>query len=554
MRTWSTRNWRFGLFLLSFVLLFCCANGARGQSSAFATITGRVLDPKGAAVLDVNVVATNTETGITRTTKTTSDGLYRFDNLAPGIYDVTLEVSGFNKAVAKSVKLQVGEQRDINFNLELAGQSQSVVVTSELPLVEATKTDVSTVIDDKDVADLPTTTSFNAIGGVANDYQGLAASAPGVKYDYTGNSSDLIGPGSVNDRGIMVNIDGGNISDGSTSARDALGASVEEVKEFQVLTNNYNAEFGQSGNIVLNVITKSGTNSVHGDFHSYFRGRNLGASDFFYNLAGHPDRAPFFKHEYGFTVGGPLIKDRLFWFGSWEKVGQGAPATTRPFGTSVTVNQPTKEILGSAKVDAKLSDKHTLTVRYNLQRDLSDNLIVQTGGNTDPSGFVSQVLHDNTFNVGMVSTPTAHTVNEARFFWHRTLSATPTKRILPGQALPNAYVGADFCCPQAGLNHRFQYTDNVAWTHGSHTFKFGGIISHYPFDSLFTQFRFGRYEGFAPGTCVNQPFGLCPTGFTVGIGPAFVHAADTAYGVFAQDTWQITRNLTLNYGLRYDIE
>jgi hypothetical protein len=558
MQNWSAIHRQFCLFLLAFlVFLFSSANGVYGQS-AFATITGRVLDPKGAAVLNADVTATNTETGITRTTKTTSDGLYRFDNLPPGVYDVSIDVGGFSKAEAKAIKLQVGEQRDANFNLELAGQKQSVIVTSELPLVEMTKTDVSTVIDDKAVGDLPTTTSFNAIGGVANDYQGLAASAPGVRYDYTGNSSDLIGPGSVNDRGIVVNMDGGNISDGSTSARDSLGASVEEVKEFQVLTNNYNAEYGQAGNLILNVVTKSGTNSVHGDFHSYFRGRNLGASDWFYNLNNPAARAPFFKHEYGFTVGGPFMRDRLFWFGSWEKVGQGSPTTTRPFGTSVTVNQPTKEILGSAKVDARLTDKHTLTIRYNLQRDLSDNLIVQTGGNTDPSGFVSQVLHDNMFNVGMVSTPTQHTVNEARFFWHRTLSATPTKSILPGQALPTAYVGADFCCPQAGLNHRFQYSDNLSWNHGSHTLKVGTLISHYPFDSLFTQFRFGRFENFKPGNCVDPPFpagnGLCPTQFTVGIGPAFVHVADTIYGAYIQDTWQLRRNLTLNYGLRYDVE
>jgi hypothetical protein len=576
--TFSLKNWQSCLLILAVVVsMLWCASGAYGQS--FATITGRILDPKGASVPNATITATNTETGLVRTTTTTSDGIYRFENLAPGIYDVAIDASSFTKAEAKHVKLQVGELRDINFNLELAGQKQSVVVTSEVPLIETTKTDSSMVIDDKSVADLPTTTSFGGLSGAANDYQGLAASAPGVRYDYTGNSNDLIGPGSVNDRGIKVNIDGGNISAGDTSARNALGASVEEVKEFQVLSNNFNAEYGQATNLILNVITKSGTNQVHGDFHAYFRGRNMGASDFFYNQGfsaatptdthGCPlsdfsggvltkidgcGRAAFFKHEYGFTVGGPFIKDRLFWFGSFEKVAEGVPTTTTPFGNAITVTSPTNEIMGSAKVDARLTDKHTLTVRYNLQRDLSDNLIVQTGGNTDPSGFVSQVAHDNTLNVGMVSTPTSHTVNEARFFWHRLLSATPTKSIQPGQALPNAYVGADFCCPQAALNHRFEYTDNLSWTHGSHTIKTGVLISHYPFDSLFTQYRFGRYEGFGPGTCVNQPFGLCPTAFTVGIGPAFVHIADTAYGAFAQDTWQVRRNLTINYGVRYDIE
>ena len=572
---------------LALILALWCSAASYGQSAAFATITGRVLDPKGASVPDAAVTATNTETGIVRTTKTTSDGLYRFDNLAPGIYNVAVEGGGFTKAEAKAVKLQIGEQRDINFNLELAGQKQSVVVTSELPLIETTKTDASTVIDDKSVANLPTTTSFNAIGGVANDYQGLATSAPGVRYDYSGDSSDLVGPGAVSDRGIVVNVDGGNISDQLVSSRDALGASVEEVKEFQVLTNNYNAEYGQAGNVILNVVTKSGTNAIHGDAHGYFRGRNLGASDTFYNMgfAGTalPDtggcplkdfdssgnltsingcgRASFHKHEWGFTAGGPFIKDKLFWFGSLEQVEQGSPFTTTPFGQAITVTAPTKELLWSGKVDAQLTDKHKLTVRYNIQRDLADNLLVQTGGNTDPSGFVSSVVHDNGFNVAMISTPTSHTVNEARFYWHRFLSQTPTKSQLPGQNLPGAYFGADFCCPQGALQQRFQYMDNLSWTRGTHTLKVGMNISHFPYDSLFQQFHFGRYESFAPflaGSCKDTVFsagdGFCPTSFTIGAGAGFVHAADNIYGAYIQDTWQIRRNVTINYGLRYDIE
>ena len=136
------------------------------------------------------------------------------------------------------------------------------------------------------MANLPTTTSFESVGGVSNDFEGLATSAPGVRYDYTNDSADLVGPGNVNDRGIVVNVDGGNIWDQAQIlvARDALGASVQEIKEFQVLTNNYNAEYGQAGSIILNVVTKSGTNDLHGDFHAYFRGRNLEASNFFYNL------------------------------------------------------------------------------------------------------------------------------------------------------------------------------------------------------------------------------------------------------------------------------
>ena len=563
------RGWSVFVFAIAVILLLS-ANGVYGQGR-YATITGRVLDPKGASVPDATVTATNLDTGIARTTTTTSDGIYRLEDLTPGTYDVSVGAAAFTKAVAKGVKILVGESRDVNFNLELAGQKESVVVTSEIPLVETTKTDVSINIDDRDVANLPTTTAFAGLSGAANDWQGLAYAAPGMRTDYTGLSSEIIGPGAVNSRGIVHNIDGGDISDVSTSSRDSLGAIVEEVKEFQVITNNYNAEYGQAGGVILNVITKSGTNTLHGDGHAYIRGRNMGASDFFYNQGGASGcppsdfnaagtqtsiagcgRAHFYKHEYGFTAGGPFIKDRLFWFTSMEQVQQGSPQITTPFGQAVTVDSPTTEIIWSAKVDAKLTDKHTLTARFNAQRDLSDNLIVQTGPAVDPSGLVSQFSHDQTFNVGMVSTPTSHTVNEARFFWHWERSGTPVKSLVPGQALPRAYVGADFCCPQAGLNNRFQYSDNISWTHGSHTLKAGTLISHLAFDSLFTQFRLGRFENFVPGPCVDPPFpqgnGLCPTSFTVGVGAAFNHIPDTAYGIFVQDTWQLKRNLTMNYG------
>jgi hypothetical protein len=579
----------FTILVIITLMFFAVVPRLRAQSSAI--ITGRVVDSGGAVIANATVTGTNEETGISRTTTTTSDGLYRLDNLNPGTYDISVDATGFTKSIAKGLKLEIGNARDVNFTLVVAGQKTSVVVTEELPLIETTKTDTSTVIDAKAVSELPTTTSFGGIGGVANDYQGLAASAPGVRYDYSGNSLDLIGPGNVNDRGINVNIDGGNISDQVVSARDALGASLEEVQEFQVLTNNYNAEYGQAGNIILNVITKSGTNDIHGDVHAYFRGRNLGASDYFYNqgFAGatvpdtpaNPDaslgcplsnfnaagnittisgcpRAPFFKHEAGFTVGGPFIKDRLFWFGSYEKVAQGMPLTQTPFTVPVTVNQPTNEILGSAKLDAKLTDNHTLTIRYNLQRDTDGNLNVQTGPNTDPSGLVNEVIHDNTLNVALISSLTPHIVNEARFFWHRFLSQIPDSSTLPGSSLPSAYVGADFCCPQGGLQSRFQYVDNLSWTRGKHTFKFGTNISHFPFNSLFQQYHFGEYSNFAPGNCTNSFFpqanGLCPSQFTIGFGPGFVVATDNIYGLYAQDSWQIKPNVTINYGLRYDVE
>jgi hypothetical protein len=519
--------------------------------TATATIVGTVSDPKGAVIPDATVVAKKVDTGIERTTTTSAEGTYRFDSLPPGIYDIRVAAQGFAPGLASAVNLQVGEQRDVNFAMNVAGATETVVVTSAAPLIETTKTDVSTVVNEKDVATLPTTTSFNGIGGVANDYAGLATIVPGVKYDTTGVSSDLLGPGAVNNRGIQVNVDGGTISDQVVSNRDALGGSVEEVKEFQVLTNNYNAEYGQAGGLILNVITKSGTNEFHGDGHIYFRGRNLTASNFFYNTS--PDavfrRAPFFKREGGGTFGGPIKKNRTFFFLSYEQTRQGTPLTLIPPGGVITVSQPTKELLTSTKIDHQLTKNNYLTARYNTQRDLSDNLLVQIATVATPESLVSQVGHDSTFNISDTWTITPNMVNEARFVYHRFLSQTPTKSELPGLNGPNFYHGGAFCCPQGGLQKRYQYIDNLSMTHGTHTVKAGTNISHFPYFSLFTQFRLGLYDFDDP-----EPNRGPATGFTIGIGPAEVNTTDNIYGFYVQDSWKIRPNVTLNYGLRYDVE
>src|SRR5205807_135484 len=235
----------------------------------------------------------------------------------------------------------------------------------------------------------------------ANDYAQLALTAPGVKQDTSSLTTDLIGPGSINNRGNLFNVDGANITDPLVSGRDGLGASVDEVQEFQVLTNNYNAEYGQAGGLVINVVTKSGSNHIHGDGYMYFRGRNLQASNPFYNLglvqAGVPvdgaPRAPFHRQEEGFTLGGPFIKDRLFWFTSYELSRQSLPLILTPPSGNITVQQPVNNLLYSGKMDYKISQKNNLSARYNVDRILTDNLIVQTSQSITPDDLTTQTIH-----------------------------------------------------------------------------------------------------------------------------------------------------------------
>src|SRR5580765_5030071 len=338
-----------------FALLFCCLplTLANAQSASSAQVSGTIVDPQGAVVAGAKVTATNHATGAIRTAVTTSTGNYVIPNLAPGVYDVAVDAKGFAQGSTKDLVLTLGEQRDLGFKLGLAGSTESVEVTTTAPLIETTKTDVSSTVTGLDMERLPTLAPSS---GAVNDYAQLALTAPGVKADTSGLTTDLIAPGSINNRGNLYNVDGANITGQLVSGRDGTGASVDEVQEFQVITNNYNAEYGQATGLVMNVVTKSGTNGVHGEGHMYFRGRNLAASDPFYNdglfanalprsvpsvtaphcpdsdftagtltsLSG-CDRAPFHRKEGGFTVGGPFIKNKLFWFTAFELSRQAVP-------------------------------------------------------------------------------------------------------------------------------------------------------------------------------------------------------------------------------------
>jgi hypothetical protein len=557
------------------IALLCCCLPlalANAQSASSAQISGTVVDPQGAVVIGAKVTATNQATGTGRSSVTTSTGNYVIPNLTPGTYNVAVEAKGFAKGATENVVLNLGDQRDLGFKLNVAGSTESIEVTTTAPLIESTKTDVSTNITNLDMERLPT---ISGAGGTVNDYAQLALTAPGMKSDTSGLTTDLIAPGSINNRGNLYNVDGANITDQLVSGRDSTGASVDEVQEFQVITNNYNAEYGQATGLVMNVVTKSGSNAVHGDAHMYFRGRNLAASAAEYNLGLFqspptpgdgtcPDgdftgttltsidgcrRAPFHRKEGGFTLGGPFIKDKLFWFTSFEMSRQAFPLTLTPGlaeGGNVTVQQPTNNLLYSGKIDYRVSQNNNLSVRYAVDRLRDSNVIVQTSNSVTQDDLTASTINNASLNAGLVTSITPNLVNEARFVFYRFITATSDNTTAPGVIHDDGTTtGANFCCPQGGLQKRYQYIDNLTWTHGKHTWKTGFNISYYPWNSLFPQFHFGQYLVDAANN---------PTSLTVAFGPGEVTSKDNIYGVYFQDTWKLSRKLTMNYGLRYDFE
>ncbi len=415
------------LVLLTIACVLLSLASAYAQTTA--TIRGRVVDPQDAIVVGATVVARNVATGIEQRTTTTSDGLYTVPALPSGTYDVRVEAPNFAIAETKAVMLQVGDTRDVNFRLKVGGATQVIEVTGEAPLVESTKTEGSTVLNNTDIARLPAL-SGTAPGSVGNmnDYATLATGAPGVRTDFTGDSADLVGPGQFNNRSNQYNVDGGNMNDITTVGRTALGASVEEVKEFQVLTNNYNAEYGQAGGLILNVVTKSGTNSIHGDFHIYFRGTNMEGVPYFTKLGGDFSPPPYFKHETGFTLGGPFIKDKTFWFLSYEKVSAGVPLPLPP-PVNQTVTQGDDELQWAAKIDHQINSKNHFTGRFSVNRLRISNQLVQTPAATFPNGLVGDVGHDHTMN--LVSPLPSHRTWSMKRAWSGTASSGHRRRQTP---------------------------------------------------------------------------------------------------------------------------
>jgi hypothetical protein len=217
-------------FTIAFLCLCLPMAMANAQSASSAQISGTVVDPQGAVVPDAKVTATNQATGASRTVTTTSTGNYVIPNLTPGTYDVAVDAKGFAPGKTKDIVLVLGDQRDLGFKLGLAGSTESVEVTTTAPLIESTKTDVSTNITNLDMERLPTLAGAT---GAVNDYAQLALTAPGVKSDTSGLTTDLIAPGSMNNRGNLYNVDGANITDQLVSGRTVRALPLTKCRNFR---------------------------------------------------------------------------------------------------------------------------------------------------------------------------------------------------------------------------------------------------------------------------------------------------------------------------------
>src|SRR5438876_391084 len=314
--------WRRSLavWLAVFSLLTLLASPALGQSTG-GRILGRVADPSGAVLANVSVRITNQATGVARDTKTNGSGDYTFVEVAPGNYTAEFEQKGFKRNVQKDLTVEINQVVTLNSTLQIGATAETVVVTSEAPLVDTTSTQLGAVVGQREVANLPLN---------ERDTYALLQLQPGVQSQL---GSDLF-YGSDKPRVVSVNGGRGRSNNYSVNGGDGndqfanlpvVQPSPDSIQEFRVITNTFDAEYGRNSGAVVNVVTKSGTNQFHGNVYEYFRNKVLNARGYFDSVK--PDEK---QNQFGATFGGPIKKDRTFFFASYEgrRIIQGISSDT----------------------------------------------------------------------------------------------------------------------------------------------------------------------------------------------------------------------------------
>lgn len=551
------------------VFVLSLSIGAFAQSQATTgNIEGRVLDPREAAVPGVTVTAANQDTGLAKSANTDDEGIYRIILLPPGKYKVTTAgAQGFASATFENVTVTVGGQTPLEIHLAIGGTSVLVDVSAEGQIVETTRTSVSSTVNERAIQNLP-------VNG--RNFLDFATLTPGVVRDPTRQGDLAVGgqKGTLN----SLQVDGADNNNtffgqsfGRTGTRPPYQFSEESVQEFQVNQNGFSAEFGRSGGAIINVVTKSGTNQWHGSVFEYFRDEALNSNTPILTARG-AKRPKLQINQFGGTLGGPIKKDRAFFFAAFDGQRSQIPNVVDPpnfFAQSATIQALLLPKLGTyqigrdqnvymVKTDIRLNHANQLVLRFNQQNF--------TGNNNENGGPLSveehsgnSVARTTTFSGSLTSTLTNSLVNEFRFQFGRDSepgeanSAVTEARIQTGAGF--LQLGRNNFSPRETTIKRVQFIDNISYTRGAHSMKFGLDLN---FDRIFNffpglfsgQYTFNSYALFASNTPASFTQNFAGPGTSGGT----THPDLSDYGFFVQDDWRANPRLTLNLGLRYDYQ
>jgi len=512
-------------------------------------ITGRIVDAQGAAVPGVSVTARNPQTGFVRTDVSDGEGIYRLTSLPVGTYEVTGELSGFATYSRKDVTVNVAQTTDINIELKLAGVSESVNVTAEVPMVKTTDSSVGGVVDVTKIESLP-------LNG--RQFANLAMTIPGVGLSFhsdptkTTQYSPQIAGG--NGRNVNYQIDGGDNNDDTVGGLLQL-YPLEAIQEFNFITQRYKAEYGRSNGGVMNIVTKSGTNDVKGSFFTSFRDDSMNAKTETEKLS-KIDKQDYRRYQFGGSFGGPIIQNKAHYFAAVERTQQDTKQAVTTFGLYPGLEgvfpTPSRENLFTAKVSANLSPTQYASVRYGRNTN-SQVYNAENRRTQDNWGDSSNTFNSINFNHNWVLA--GGRLNEFIFqyadFANAILARTPD----PQQVYPNGLtVGYNVNTPQQTQQHKFQFRDDFTW----HMTGMGGLghdlksgVNFINEPRLYLTFSAGStdYAYTHLTNDVNGPISRV-TKSKAG-NPANLPMKQ--FATYIQDDWRLTSRLTMNAGLRYDV-
>lgn len=535
--------WGIWLVLVCGLVLALSADA----QTRFAAVVGEVTDPTGAVIIGAEVTAKNVATSWQRSATTGDDGRYVLENIPPGTYDISASKSGMRTAVVKGQQLFVGTAATINFQLQVGPVAEEVVVTATTALIESTKSDIGQVIQRVEVDDLPV---------LARTFTSLALLTPTVQVDRIAGGLAIAGQRGFNNNHIVDGVSNRSSGLGDQQAR----YSQEWIEEFRVNTNAYSAEFGNASGGIINVVTRSGDNAFHGRGFGYFRTDVIDATPAFTTT-----KAPLSQQRFGGQLGGPIQKEKWFFFSGFEYLNSDttaivtsplevcAPPATRDVATgSCLVSTGDNQRLFLAKVDWHPNPRHIVNWRYNRQ-DSSDFNSAVGGIYTVEHGRFS-----DTTNWGFTGAWTAFlspTIsNELRGVINR---AHPFGGTNAGNRFeirrPSGWLGAP-------VNHGLiaedwiQFLDNLSIIRGPHTLKFGLTYSNIRYYGDFRNFRDGQYY-----FTTDRAFNLAdptthPLQFLIIEGGNTWDERANLVSLFVQDSWRVHPRVTVNYGLRYDTD
>lgn len=566
---WSSiRSPRILSIIFSLLTLCCVVTGGLAQQSInFGTIAGRVVDRTGAVIQDAQVITLQLETNAMGRTRTDSEGRFRFANLRLGKYEITVGQSGFAEAKT-SLTLTVGSAFDVLVSLDVAKTSSTIEVPAEAGLLEAARTQIAGTVQRAEIENLP-------LNG--RNFLDLALVVPGVSPTNTSSTQLFAETSAVAGQGISIgsqrNLSNSFIVDGLSNNDDAAGLTaasfgVDVIHEFQVVTSGGQAEFGRALGGYVNIATKSGTNFLHGNLFGYLKNRNLNAA----NPILH-DTLPMTQAQYGASLSGPLKKDRTFYFGNFERreLNQSGLTTISAANVSAintrlqAINYPGKLISTGTypnpvhtqnyfgKVDHQLIANDQFAVRYSFYGVDSRNSR-GAGGLSAPSASANLFDHDHSIAVSNIATFRRKFVNETRGqFTNSNLEAPPADPLGPAVSISGvASFGTSSGSPTGRVNRLYEIVDNVSFVTGAHAVRFGANFLYN--DDTITcprsfrgSYAFSSLANFLSGTYNNA-------GFTQTFANSVVSQGNANVGVFLQDEWRVSRNLTVNAGLRYDLQ